>query len=122
MGKRRRDIKKRRRLQEVQEQVETAQAEPGLAEEEQNDLLEDHEVFTQPLRDQSEETVPPQGPAISRTPQVDAGKVAAEMGWVGKNKENLLLGMLILYVLLLGLGTMGELYEVEWILNLPIFR
>jgi len=42
--------------------------------------------------------------------------------WSGRNKENLLLGLLIFYVLLLGLGTVGELFEIEWILNLPLFR
>ena len=31
-------------------------------------------------------------------------------------------GLLILYVFLLGLGTIGEIWEVEWILDLPIFR
>lgn len=30
--------------------------------------------------------------------------------------------VLILYVLLLGLGTIGEIWEVEWILDLPLFR
>ncbi len=39
-----------------------------------------------------------------------------------RGKENLLLGILLLYVSLLGLGTFGELFEVEWILNLPLFR
>jgi hypothetical protein len=39
-----------------------------------------------------------------------------------RGRENLLLGLLALYVLLLGLGTFGELFEVEWILNLPLFR
>lgn len=39
-----------------------------------------------------------------------------------RGRENLLLGILILYVLMLGLGTFGELFEVEWILNLPLFR
>jgi hypothetical protein len=37
-------------------------------------------------------------------------------------RENLLLGFLMLYVFLLGLGTFGELFEVEWILNLPLFK
>lgn len=42
--------------------------------------------------------------------------------WFSRNKENLLLSLLILYVLLLGLGTAGELFEIEWILNLPLFK
>lgn len=32
------------------------------------------------------------------------------------------LGVLILYIVLLGLGTIGEIWEVEWILDLPLFR
>lgn len=32
------------------------------------------------------------------------------------------MAILILYVFLLGLGTVGELWDVEWILDLPIFR
>ena len=32
------------------------------------------------------------------------------------------LAALILYVLLLGLGTVGEVWDIEWILDLPIFR
>ncbi len=42
--------------------------------------------------------------------------------WFGRNRENILLSLLVLYVLLLGLGTFGELFEIEWILNLPLFR
>ncbi len=32
------------------------------------------------------------------------------------------LGLLALYVSLLALGTVGEIWEVQWILDLPIFR
>ena len=32
------------------------------------------------------------------------------------------LTVLILYILVLGLGTIGEIWEVEWILDLPLFR
>ncbi|MEK9627822.1 MAG: hypothetical protein VW455_02245 [Nitrospinota bacterium] len=39
-----------------------------------------------------------------------------------KNKEKLGLAALVVYVLLLGLGTIGEIWEVEWILDLPLFR
>tara|TARA_B100001123_G_C14358846_1_gene650096 strand:- start:213 stop:380 length:168 start_codon:yes stop_codon:yes gene_type:complete len=39
-----------------------------------------------------------------------------------KNKEKLGLGALLAYLLLLGLGTIGEIWEIEWILNLPLFR
>lgn len=37
-------------------------------------------------------------------------------------KENILLGVLILYVLLLAVGTAGELFELDWILGLPLFK
>ena len=39
-----------------------------------------------------------------------------------KYKSEIGLAVLILYVFLLGLGTIGELWDVEWILDLPIFR
>ena len=39
-----------------------------------------------------------------------------------KYKGEIGLAVLILYVFLLGLGTVGEVWDIEWILNLPIFR
>lgn len=45
-----------------------------------------------------------------------------EQNFFQKNKEKLGLGALVVYVLLLGLGTIGEIWEVEWILDLPLFR
>ena len=39
-----------------------------------------------------------------------------------KYKSEIGLTILIIYVILLGLGTIGELFDVEWILDLPIFR
>ena len=39
-----------------------------------------------------------------------------------KNKDKLGFGALIIYILLLGLGTIGEIWEIEWILDLPLFR
>ncbi|MBI4379559.1 MAG: hypothetical protein HY578_10735 [Nitrospinae bacterium] len=38
------------------------------------------------------------------------------------HKAEIGLAILILYVFLLGLGTLGELFNIEWILDLPIFR
>ncbi len=32
------------------------------------------------------------------------------------------IAIMVLYVFLLGLGTIGEIWEVEWILDLPLFR
>ena len=45
-----------------------------------------------------------------------------EQNFLKKNKEKLGLGALVVYVLLLGLGTIGEIWEIEWILDLPLFR
>lgn len=39
-----------------------------------------------------------------------------------KYKGEIGLGFLILYVFLLGLGTAGEVWDIEWILDLPLFR
>lgn len=39
-----------------------------------------------------------------------------------KNKSKIGLVALMLYVFLLGLGTVGEIWNIEWILDLPIFR
>ena len=39
-----------------------------------------------------------------------------------KYKGEIGLGILISYVFLLGLGTVGEVWDIEWILDLPIFR
>ena len=39
-----------------------------------------------------------------------------------KHKAGIGLGVLVLYIALLGLGTIGEIWEVEWILDLPLFR
>jgi len=46
----------------------------------------------------------------------------AEKNFFKKNKEKFFLGALVVYVVLLGLGTVGEIWEVEWILDLPLFR
>jgi hypothetical protein len=39
-----------------------------------------------------------------------------------KYKDEVFLAILILYVLTLGLGVIGEVFDVKWILNLPLFR
>lgn len=36
-------------------------------------------------------------------------------------KSEIFLALLILYVLTLALGVVGELFDIEWILDLPIF-
>jgi hypothetical protein len=39
-----------------------------------------------------------------------------------QNKSELGLILLMVYVCLLGLGTIGEVWKVEWILDIPLFR
>ncbi|MBI4384797.1 MAG: hypothetical protein HY579_12280 [Nitrospinae bacterium] len=39
-----------------------------------------------------------------------------------KYKSQIGLAILLLYVFLLGLGTIGEIWDIEWILDLPLFR
>ena len=42
---------------------------------------------------------------------------------IGSNyKGEIGLSFLVLYVFLLGLGTVGEVWNIEWILDLAIFR
>ena len=47
---------------------------------------------------------------------------SSEQNFFQKNKSKFGLGALVAYVLLLGLGTIGEIWEIEWILDLPLFR
>ncbi len=42
--------------------------------------------------------------------------------FLSNHKGKIGFGVLIVYVFLLGLGTIGELWDIEWILDLPIFR
>ena len=50
------------------------------------------------------------------------GETSDEQNFFQKNKTKFGLGALVAYVLLLGLGTVGEIWEIEWILDLPLFR
>jgi hypothetical protein len=49
-------------------------------------------------------------------------ETSGEQNFYQKNKTKFGLGVLVAYVLLLGLGTVGEIWEIEWILDLPLFR
>ena len=40
---------------------------------------------------------------------------------IWKYQGELLFGVLLIYVLLLALGTVGVLFDIEWILDLPMF-
>jgi len=39
-----------------------------------------------------------------------------------KYKGEIGVTILFLYVVLLGFGTVGEIFEIEWILNFPLFK
>ena len=43
------------------------------------------------------------------------------MSFLSTYKSEIFLVLLIVYVLTLALGVVGELFDIEWILNLPIF-
>jgi hypothetical protein len=43
------------------------------------------------------------------------------MSFLSTYKSEIFLALLIVYVLTLALGVVGELFDIEWILNLPIF-
>jgi len=43
------------------------------------------------------------------------------MSFLSTYKSEIFLALLILYVLTLALGVAGEFFDIEWILNLPIF-
>ena len=43
------------------------------------------------------------------------------MAFLSEYKSELFLTVLILSVLTLALGVIGELFDIEWILNLPLF-
>ena len=128
MAKRRRQIKKKKALQQAQEHQEAVVGLEEVEEEPAGPVSE--AVF--PAQDEPEledsMVVSPSPPPVakpgrkSRREEKVPTEKASETSWLGRNKENLLLGMLVLYVFLLGLGTVGELFELEWILNLPLFR
>ena len=147
MGKRRKALKKKKKQAESLSAVEDTPTEDTLADQiqdttsqesygqdESEDLTEpdfetDETVFDD-IESGSEYAAPDPVPVAEKrvksrkSATVKAGKSGEsdDTGWMARNKENMLLGALILYVLLLGLGTAGELFEIEWILNLPIFK
>ena len=134
MSKRKREIKKRKKVL-----ADAQTGESFLATESVEDLEisedtvpgeTDPEEFlpSQTPIDDSQIVSTPAPPALKRrvpkrkAPGRPSKAIVTTDSWFGQNKENFLLGLLILYVLLLGLGTVGELFEIEWILNLPLFR
>ena len=43
------------------------------------------------------------------------------VSFISDYKSEIFLTVLVLYVLTLALGVIGELFDIEWILNLPLF-
>ena len=134
MSKRKREIKKRQKLlEETQADESLMVTEPAedveMPEDIESDGSDPKELLPSesPIDDSQIVTTPvppaPKRPVQKKeTPGRQPKAAVAADSWLGQNKENFLLGLLILYVLLLGLGTAGELFEIEWILNLPLFR
>lgn len=128
MSKRKKEILKRKRL--ADDGQEGNGAEETIP---QNDLTDDapapgqkpHEAqASPPAGDRKKaDSKPSPGPRKnSERRKPDTGRrVSAEDG-TGKGRETFLLLLLVLYVLVLGLGTAGELFEIQWILDLGIFR
>ncbi|MFQ5560490.1 MAG: hypothetical protein ACE5FU_07900 [Nitrospinota bacterium] len=42
--------------------------------------------------------------------------------WCSRHSGDIGLAVLIIYVILLGFGTVGEIFDVEWILKFPLFN
>jgi hypothetical protein len=139
MSKRKREIKKRKKLLEdaqgnehilTADPVEPVEAPGETAPEDRVTRAADPEELLPPESpiDDSQIVSAKASPAVKRPAEKKKaagrkpGATEAADSWFGQNKENFLLGLLILYVLLLGLGTVGELFEIEWILNLPLFK
>ncbi len=51
-----------------------------------------------------------------------ASESGAPAGFWTKHKSDILLALLFVYVLLLGIGTVAELFHIESILRWPIYR
>lgn len=113
-------MSRRKRIKELRKKAGEAPDESAVAtvdEDEQPSLPEsDPDLTAGPDAPQPDKAVSEVADTRAAVPaQPEAGE---PVSW----KENLLLVVLILYVFLLGLGTVGELFEVEAILNLPLFK
>lgn len=55
-------------------------------------------------------------------PEISSSTLGKFREYFAKYKTQIGLTFLVIYVATLGLGTIGELWDVEWILDLAIFR
>lgn len=135
MSKRKREILKKKKLADeavMDASHQTAESTSDVGTESDQDPAGIAAQELQPAHspvDDSQIVTAPAPSAVKKTavrkrksPAPEPAKAAVSKSWFDQYKENLLLGLLILYVFLLGLGTMGELLEIEWILNLPLFK
>ncbi len=68
------------------------------------------------------ETFPTRAMDDTKTEDTPTSAIQRFKQFGSKYKGEIGLAVLILYVFLLGLGTVGEVWDIEWILDLPIFR
>ena len=59
---------------------------------------------------------------IKPSQETPSGFLGRVKQFFSKYKGEIGLVILIIYIFLLSLGTVGEVWDVEWILDLPIFR
>lgn len=50
------------------------------------------------------------------------GHPMGKMISVKKYKDEIILSVLILYIITLAIGVIGELFDIEWILKFPLFK
>jgi hypothetical protein len=43
-------------------------------------------------------------------------------GYIAKYKDQIIFSLLLIYIIVLGFGVIGELFKIEWILNFPLFK
>ena len=62
--------------------------------------------------------------------QQDTGKPSTIAGercvktteYLTKYKDQIIFSLLLIYIIVLGFGVIGELFNIEWILNFPLFK
>ena len=42
--------------------------------------------------------------------------------YLTKYKDQIIFSLLLIYIIVLGFGVIGELFKIEWILNFPLFK
>lgn len=42
--------------------------------------------------------------------------------YLTKHKDQIIFSLLLIYIIVLGFGVIGEVFNIEWILNFPLFK